>query len=950
MLKNSLGDPGSSSALEQTGFPSTPASRRKQKKKKLLDKIHIMEQIELLVHRRGQAKGKVTRMLNTIYPDGNEEIQQLSEAQIRVFIKKLEAAQKEYLTIHESILSLVSAENREGHNQHYLDFDDLHDQVAILLEEQLVAMNTATRANASLSPLNASASHQPPVLVHQPLRIPIPSFDGRYESWPKFKAMFKDLVDKTPDSPAVKLYHLDKALMGSAAGLIDAKTINEGNYVRAWEILEERYENKRHAIDTHIHALLNLKSMAKENHTELRGLMEECTRHVESLKFLEQEFTGVSELIVVHLLAASLDKETRRRWECTVKHGDLPNYNQMLEFLKEQCFILERCDSLNSKPAQNQHKPTNKSNQKTYIVTDGEGATKMKYKCDFCGKPHHNFTCSEFKTLSMQQRLAKVRERNMCFNCLRKGNRSKDCPSDRTCSKCKRHQHSLLHAEDKSKSMIEEQKVTSQSTPTDKVLVPECNSQDAVNLTSANCCNANMPTLQVLLLTAVVDIFDQDNKVHPCRILLDSASQVNLISKAMVRSLGLNQFHSNVTVAGVNNTRTHASTGSVIHIRSRYSSFEANIKCLVTENVTAELPTSTINIRQWELPPEIQLADPSFNHSGKVDLLLGNQLFLKLLLPGEVQLADNLPILRETQFGWVVGGGCDASVISETIVNSHSAILKELNQSVKRFWEVEEFEGDVKMSSEETECELHFLDTHRRDTTGRYIVELPLKECVSELGNSRFLALKRFYALERKLEQQPDLKEQYVNFMKEYEELGHCKEINENMDAGDIRKWYLPHHAVLRPSNTTTKCRVVFDASAKVDGMSLNDAMKVGGLDQNSLISIVLRFRFPRYVLTTDVAKMYRQILVDKKHSPLQRVFWRTEVTNPVRVLELTTVTYGTACAPSLATRALQQLAKDERHRFPTAANIVEEDFYVDNALFGFDTISDAIEAQSELI
>ncbi|XP_038116997.1 uncharacterized protein LOC119769165 [Culex quinquefasciatus] len=95
---------------------------------------------------------------------------------------------------------------------------------------------------------------------------------------------------------------------------------------------------------------------------------------------------------------------------------------------------------------------------------------------------------------------------------------------------------------------------------------------------------------------------------------------------------------------------------------------------------------------------------------------------------------------------------------------------------------------------------------------------------------------------------------------------------------------------------------------------------------------------------------MYRQVLVDQRHTPLQHVFWRTDPTKPLRVLELTTVTYGTASAPFLATRALQQLARDEKHRFPLAAKIIEEDFYVDNALFGFDDILQASEAQSQLI
>lgn len=926
MTKHKSKDKAPPSAAENQ---QTPSVKKDKKQTNLEAAMAQAEQLSVLVHRRGLAKGKLTRLFNNL-PDDDDEAPQLSEAQIRHYVKKVEAVQKEYTEVHERILALVPADSRDSHDQHYVEFDELQDEISVKLEEELArCANTMPTSRATFAPAQA------PILVHQPLKIPIPTFDGRYESWPKFKVMFKDLVDKTPDPPAVKLYHLDKALTGSAAGIIDAKTISEGNYNHAWEILEERYENKRHAIDKHIHGLLHLKKMSKGTYDELRSLLDECSKHVESLKFLEQEFLGVSELILVHVLAATLDKEIRRRWEHTVKHGELPTYDAMMEFLKEECFTMERCDGPTTKAAPAQAKVSTgatRSSQKSVAAV----TTASDPKCDFCGKGHLNFACPEFKELSVQQRLAKVKERNACFNCLKRGHRGSSCPSDKTCNRCKRRHHSLLHAEEKPKPAVSEdpqpKPATQPSKSEDQPKPPE-------EATSASCCSEKVLPNQVFLLTAMVDVIDKNHKTHPCRVLLDSASQVNLISKQMVESLGLNTSPSSAVVAGVNDTKSHVSRSSIVHIRSRYSGFSANVKCLVAEKVTSDLPSSTVSIREWEIPPGVQLADPQFYQSGRVDLLLGNQLFLKLLMSGEVQLADNLPCLRETQLGWVVGGVCGDAMYG-SIVHSHSLTIEELNRTVQKFWEVEEV-SSVPVPSEAEECEQHFQATHRRDQTGRYVVQMPLKENAAELSDSRSMALKRFYILERRFAQDPDLKQQYAEFMADYERLGHCEEIKESEDSEGV-KWYLPHHAVLRPSNTTTKCRVVFDASAKVNGLSLNDVMMVGPLNQCALDEICLRFRIPRYVLTTDVAKMYRQVLLDKSHRRLQRIFFRLEPSSPLRVLELKTVTYGTASAPFLATRALLQLAKDDGHKFPLAAEIVKECFYVDNALFGFDDIKDA--------
>ncbi|XP_058827697.1 uncharacterized protein LOC131687629 [Topomyia yanbarensis] len=922
---------------------STPVNKKQKKKRKLKEKLRAMEQLGVLVHRRGMAKGKVTKILSTIQPQHEDNLV-LSQAQIKVYTKKLESAQKEYEVLQEKILELVSAEDMDAHDQHFEAFDDLCDMVGIILEEQ---GESGVPIAANSIPPNAATS----LVIHQPLRMPIPTFDGRYESWPKFKAMFMDLLDKAPDPPAVKLYHLDKALVGSAAGLIDAKTINEGNYAHAWEILEERYENKRHAIDCYIHGLLNLTKMSKETNGELRKLIDECTRHVESVKFLEQPFTGVSEQIVVHLLAVALDKETRRRWESTVKHGELPGYDMMLKFLKEQCFVLERCESTNPKQSATQVKPINIQSKASFAKSHASTASaESEYKCDFCGKGHLNYTCPEFKALPLQQRLSKVRERNTCFNCLRKGHRSRDCPSDKTCFKCNRKHHSLLHAEAKTSSPVTKERSSSREADTQTVKKPtqEENHQEQTQLTAATCSSV-LPIQHILLLTAVVEVMDKNYKPHPCRILLDSGSQANLISQSMINALGLQQFPLKVTVKGVNSTKSHSSMSSIVQIRSKYSDFRASLQCLVTDNVTADLPTSSFDVSNWVLPTGVQLADPTFHQTGKIDMLIGSQWFLKLLLPGEKTLAENLPVLKEIQFGWVLGGSYGGETTSNYIVHSHAATFDDLDHLICWFWEVEEVSNDAHGSNEE-ECGQHFLNTHRRDASGRYIVQLPLKDCFNELGDSRAMALRRFYALERRLNQHTDLKQQNSEFMSEYEDLGHCKEINEFNDPPHISKWYLPHHAVIRPSNTTTKCRVVFDASAKVFGRSLNDVMKIGTIIQSDLQSIILRFREPRYVLTTDIAKMYRQIVVDDCHTPLQRIFWRKDSSSVVRVLELTTVTYGTASAPFLATRALKQLSTDERDKFPMAADIVDKNFYVDNGLFGYDDLSQARDAQNQLI
>jgi len=51
----------------------------------------------------------------------------------------------------------------------------------------------------------------------------------------------------------------------------------------------------------------------------------------------------------------------------------------------------------------------------------------------------------------------------------------------------------------------------------------------------------------------------------------------------------------------------------------------------------------------------------------------------------------------------------------------------------------------------------------------------------------------------------------------------------DNTEVIDNTSFYKPHHGVVKPGNTTTKLRVVYDASAiSSNGKSLNDYLFMG--------------------------------------------------------------------------------------------------------------------------
>ncbi|GFV12101.1 integrase catalytic domain-containing protein [Trichonephila clavipes] len=313
----------------------------------------------------------------------------------------------------------------------------------------------------------------------------------------------------------------------------------------------------------------------------------------------------------------------------------------------------------------------------------------------------------------------------------------------------------------------------------------------------------------------------------------------------------------------------------------------------------------------------------------------------------ETETSIDVFIKSDSVFGYIVGG----SVEDEPNLYSCGLICgsEELNSNLRKFWEIEEIDNELPKNLENSICEEHYAQTHKRDESGKYIVSIPFKEHWSCLGNSKDIALKRLESLWTRLSRDQDYQKLYRDFLKEYEELGHMTEITESVEPEYT--YYMPHHGIYRPQKSTTKLRTVFNASAlTANGRSLNSIQYNGGVIQDDLFSLLVRFRKHIYAFTADIRQMYRMIDVDVSQRPLQRILWKGDVNEPVKVYQLNTVTYGTASAPFLAMRTLKQISIDEGENFPLAASVLCDDFYMDDVLSGANSLEVAKTLQHQLI
>ncbi|XP_073814303.1 uncharacterized protein [Musca autumnalis] len=371
----------------------------------------------------------------------------------------------------------------------------------------------------------------------------------------------------------------------------------------------------------------------------------------------------------------------------------------------------------------------------------------------------------------------------------------------------------------------------------------------------------------------------------------------------------------------------------------------------LTQKTRGEARDITLPTSLFSRLPNIKLADPHFHKSSAIDLLVGGDFIPEIMRSGVMHNLCESLMGQETIFGWVLTGPIPLPSPSSTVVSNFCEIS--LDKEIRRFWEVENGTRKKFTSNSDKSCEELFVSTTTRNKDGRYVVRLPFKEGFPDkifLGQSRPSAVSQFLRNESRLLRNPNFKLEYDQVLDEYIQLKHMVPIQTPSSNSNPGHYYMPHHSVVKPDRTTTKVRVVFNASAaSANGQSLNDILHTGPVLQNDLTTLILKWRLFRFVFNADIQKMYRQILVHSDHTPFQRIVFRNHSGEIIQDFELQTVTFGVNCAPYLAIRTLLQLADDVQSSHPKASSIIRNDMYVDDVLSGEHSLSEAINSKNEL-
>jgi len=240
--------------------------------------------------------------------------------------------------------------------------------------------------------------------------IALPTFDGDACSWLQYRDTFEALiVNNTALSNAQKFHYLIASLKLEAKELISNLQITHENFIVAWQLVTQRYNNKQLIAMMHAKHLCQMPHVKKGDASSLRKLINHVSSHMNALQALLLN-VSLQDLIFNNLMLATIDPETQREWELhTTTSTVTPTTADLVTFLESRCQAVER---LHITQAQKMAPVTSRATPSTGRKVSKPSYTNVatQLQCSLCKQSHRLFSCDKFLDMQVQQRISHVKQ------------------------------------------------------------------------------------------------------------------------------------------------------------------------------------------------------------------------------------------------------------------------------------------------------------------------------------------------------------------------------------------------------------------------------------------------------------------------------------------------------------------------------------------------------------
>ncbi|XP_065902557.1 uncharacterized protein [Dysidea avara] len=812
----------------------------------------------------------------------------------------------------------------------------------------------AVTSSASFTSSETTVASPVNPLTHSKPRLPkltLPKFNGDVTKWTTFWDSFKSAIDENPQlAPIDKFNYLNSLLEGNALRCVKGLQLSEDNYNTALDLLKQRFGKKQQIICAHMEELVKLSDCNNDRPHSLRSLYDHITVHIRGVEALEVNSDQYGSLLIP-IIMSKLPSEVRLK-VARENQEDVWQIKDLMKVLQTEVDAREASETTKLKSA-SQTAAKNHSQNRHNHTAGAFVSQNRPIKCVYCNALHYSASCD--KVRDVKERKDHLIKTGRCFNCLKANHKTRECLSTKTCRLChQKHHQSICN----SLSQQVEPFVPSSLPP---VSLPTDGSVATSNNTSSN---KNAKT--VLLQTARAVAYNHDTESSSrVRILFDSGSQ---------RSYVTEQLCSRLKLRPVSTERLQVNTFGGEHFKAKSCKLYRidlskpgvhechSITAIGYPTICSTLPSVTA-VGEYTHLSDLELADFSGGpDTAAIELLIGSDFYWKFVT-GEVRRGSAGPVAIHSTLGWLLSGSinptqvsgdtCTHLILATSNVTSIPEVQDPVQDMLRKFWDTESI-GIVDTEQEMTNEFSNHIQFHEN----YYEVSLPWKEGHCDLPNHFSLSLNRLRHLQHKLLRNPDLLTEYNRIIEEQLQKGIIEQVNAPI-PGQFEKYtlnkrgesvhYLPHHTVIRRERATTKIRIVYDGSAKLNESepSLNECLQTGPNLIPKLFDVLLRFRAHPIAITADIEKAFLMIGVAPKDRDVLRFLWFQDpykLDSPIRQFHFTRVVFGLRPSPALLGAVILHHLDKYSSIEPQLIEGIKKGLYVDDLITGSDSVASAFQ------
>ena len=763
------------------------------------------------------------------------------------------------------------------------------------------------------------------------------------------------------------MLRLLNSLKGRALTLVKDLGYSTHAYERAKDKLDKKYGGERRLQIKHLTALRTWPRVRPRN----LGDMEEFQAILERVMIALQDSGPGRELQGQNLSLTAKEKlseedvQAYKYWLIDRSLED--NFESLVEWVELRVQVMEeakeetsgvRCERTRARGF------TTRSQAKGCIV-------------DTCKQDHPPWVCKTFKELPILTRRKLISNTGRCYRYLAAGHHSKDCPNARRCGVhgCTSTNHSsYLHDNTPGQTVNQSQcQLRTAASP----FRPPGQPHSGVRAPQGTGAGVNGPALDrqphpreqtystrhtervsLMILPALISNGSKELRVNA---MLDPCSTSSYISEEAAEELELHGQSLNLTIARTGGTEIRKRSRRVeLKVANLNGTFSSPLQAHVLDNIAGDTPAIPWTELKRKWPHLRHMPFESVSRRHQVDVMIGSDHpVFHHVLKEACGNQPNDPVARLTNLGWVCFGPTlveefrrsSRSHFTRTYRSCQVNKLPPPDDILRAFWELESL--GIKDTTEQTmtaeeRAAVELVTETLECNNGRYKIGVPWKVGEPKLTNNYEVALDRLRSQEKSLKKKgPEVMKTYSKILEDDEKKKYIQKVPKS-EAEE--QWFLPHFPVIREDRVTTKVRVVFDASVKHGGKSLNSAIRPGPKLQKDLVDVLTRFRRAPVALSADISEMFLQVELQNKDRQYHRFLWRDfDTSRDPDIYEFTRLLFGNTASPFCSQYVLQTHAKTHALDFPEAAVTVNDSMYVDDVLDSCETTENAQQLRRQL-